>query len=369
MKLLLTTSIFLLGSFLFAQQTLENKDIGGVNREYYQYLPTGFNSATESLPLVICLHGLGGTSLQMTNIGFNQIGDTARFITVYPQGLMNALSQTSWNNGLPFVGATSDDIGLFYSIIDDLVQNSNVDESRIYFTGFSMGSIMSYHMACELNHRITAIGCMAGTMSSADVTNCNPTYKTPVIHLHGTADATVPYDTAPITGLSLVPETMNFWNSQHGCSPTADSTRIPDTAADGLTVDRFVYNNCTPANSLELWRINGADHIYLYQPVNDFTESVEIWRFFSQWSKPATASVKEDYNTSFEVQPNPSNGNITIISTNKTSYSIFSISGKLISNGELQIGSNKIDLTTLRKGVYFLKGENYNGQSERIIID
>lgn len=369
MKLFFAFAFLLSGTVLFGQLTLKSKDIGGVARSYYQYLPTGFNSATESLPLVFCLHGLGGTSLQMTNIGFNQIGDTARFISVYPQGTMNQLGQASWNNGLPFAGATSDDIGLFNSIIDDFVLNHNVDESRIYFSGFSMGSIMSYHMACELNHRITAVGCMAGPMTDADIAACNPAYKTPVIHLHGTSDATVPYDQGAITGLSLVPTTIDFWRNEHGCATTADSTQIPDTATDGYTVDRFVYDNCTPASSVELWRINGADHIYLYEPVNDITESIEIWKFFSQWSKPVTAGVSENEESKFDIHPNPSNGSFSITSSIGTPYKIYSATATIVAKGALKIGLNKLDLTKLEKGIYFLKNDINERISERIIIN
>ncbi|MBL1279713.1 MAG: T9SS type A sorting domain-containing protein [Fluviicola sp.] len=342
-----------------AQQTNETILVGAVTRNYIQYLPTGFNSATESLPLIIVLHGLGGTNAQMALAGFNQISDTARFISLYPQGLLNSFSQASWKNGLTGAESLADDIGLFNALIDEMISTHNIDATKVYFTGFSMGSIMSYHMACNMNDRITAIGCMAGTMTNSDLVTCVPTYKTPVIHLHGTADATVPYDGTPVTGLSLVQPTVDFWRNEHTCSSVADSTRLPDTAADGITVDRFVYQNCTPLNSVELWRFNGAGHVYLYQPAYDITESIEIWRFFRQWSK-GTVGLAENKGVDFVISPNPSNGHFTIQSEKKSDFNIYTATGKKVQSGVLNLGNTPIDLSELEAGIYIVRIGNYS---------
>ncbi len=352
MKTFLIVFNFCLLFSVNAQQTNESITIGGIPRTYVQYLPVGFNSATENLPLVVVLHGLGGTGTQMALAGFEQIGDTARFISVYPQGLLNGFSQTSWNSGLPSFGSTADDLSFFNQLLDNYISTYNVDASRIYFTGFSMGSIMSYHMACQMNDRITAIGCMAGTMTSTDVSSCVPSYQTPVIHLHGTADGTVPYNGT--TGLSSVATSVNFWRNIHSCASTSDSTRMPDTASDAITVDRFVYQSCSPIESVELWRFNGADHVYLYQPVNDITESVEIWKFFLKWQKN-TSGLTENKSPSVSISPNPSEGLINVESSYNGSFFIYSTLGEIVAIGQLSIGENKINLSHLNSGVYLIK--------------
>ena len=58
-------------SISFAQQTNETINIGGINREYIQYLPVGFDATTESLPVVFVLHGLGDINSAMEKSGFN----------------------------------------------------------------------------------------------------------------------------------------------------------------------------------------------------------------------------------------------------------------------------------------------------------
>ena len=352
--LLIACSLLANGSW--SQQTNETMTVGAVTRNYIKYLPAGLNVQTEEVSLVVILHGLGDVNSNMAAAGFNNIADTARIIAIYPQGKPNSWGQNSWNNGT-LLSSSVDDIAFMSQIIDEMSVTYNIDPSRVYFTGFSMGSIMSYHVACALNDRVAAIGCMAGTMSTSDIQSCVPAYATPVIHLHGTADGTVPYNSNPLPSLSLVPETMAFWRNVHGCDAAADSLRITDYApGDNITVDRFRYDNCSPSGSVELWRLNGADHIYLYRPVNDITEMIEVWLFLRKWTHPSPTILglsgnKENY---LSVAPNPSEGSFSVKSTSDAAYTIVSMNGRTIQSGKLQSGENAIDLNGQANGIYLL---------------
>lgn len=342
--------------FSTAQLTSETITIGGQTRSYQLYVPTGFNVTTETPRMIFILHGLGGTSANMVSAGFNYVADTARVIVVYPQGALNSYGQTSWNNGTG-LSSTVNDEAFINALMDRGLSEFNVNPAKIYVTGFSMGSIMSHHLACALNNRIAAIGTMAGTMSTSDISTCNPTYKTPVIHLHGTADGTVPYAGSALPTLSLVAETMNFWKNVHNCDATADSTQLPNVAADNITVDRFVYDNCNPVGSVELWRLNNADHIYLYQPVNDITEMLEVWKFFNKWqhSNPTTLSLsKKDYQD-LAIYPNPANEFITIESNFESmNYSIVNAQGQSVLSGKISGKSIQLNCSDLKSGIYFV---------------
>lgn len=368
MKLTILALAAIISFSLHAQQTNETITIGAENRTYIKYLPTGFDQNTESLPVVFILHGLGDVASNMAGVGTNNIADTARFIAIYPQGKQNSYGSNAWNNGT-LLASTANDIGLFNALIDKMVIEHNADPARIFVTGFSMGGIMSYTLACSLNDRIAAIASMSGTMSTSDISSCVPAYKTPVMHLHGTADATVPYNSGGLPSLSLVPETMAFWENVHTCAANPDSTQLPDTASDGLTVDRFAWTGCTPNESLELWRINGGEHTYFYQPLNDFTEANEIWRFFYKWSHPNPAAVSVDETTSIvhlSLFPNPTKESITVTSSASTTVSVVDVNGKVYLSKQVNAGETTIDLSGLDKGVYLLKGAN--GYAERLVI-
>lgn len=352
----LTISTYILLNILisFGQQTNESVIINGVTREYIQYLPVNFDSATESIPTVIILHGLGGTSSQMATSGFNLIADTARCIVFYPQGIPNFLGQNAWNNGTA-ASSTADDISLINYLMDESISNFNADITRQYVTGFSMGSIMSYHLACNLNDRIAAIGAMAGPMSTTDLNTCNPSYSTPIIHFHGTNDAVVPYNSNPLPSLSLVTETIEFWKNEKNCATTQDSTRITDSANDGLTTDRFVYNGCNADGSLEHWRINGGGHDYYSEPFNDFTHSVEVWLFLRKWSHPnplvQTAFLNED-DLNIHIFPNPTSEilNIELENQNLISSQLVSQDGKIV----ITENKNTISVNEVKSGIYYL---------------
>jgi polyhydroxybutyrate depolymerase len=152
-----------------------------------------------------------------------------------------------------------------------------------------MGGIMTYHMLCALPNRIAAIASVSGPMSSSDVSGCNPGRPVPVMHMHGTADGTVPYDAGALPSLSLVPATMAFWQNNNSC---ADSMvySLPNTVpADSITVDTIPFSNCNAP--VILWRENGADHQWLYKPVNDVDATTQIWLFFRDKVHPGPSQL------------------------------------------------------------------------------
>lgn len=368
MKRILTLPIFLLHVCItFAQLTDQTVVINGVTRNYKLYVPAGFDAQTESPSMVLIMHGLGSNSADMVSAGFNYIADTARVIVVYPQGVNNSYGQTAWNNGT-LLSSTADDLGFLHALIDMGESQYNVNPARVYATGFSMGSIMSHHIACHMNERIAAIGAMSGTMSTSDINTCVPSYKTPVIHLHGTADGTVPYSGSALPSLSLVSQTIDFWRGVHGCLTSSDSTRLPDNANDNITIDRFVYQGCNPTASLELYRFNGAGHQYLYQPVNDITEMIDVWRFLRQWqhSNPSTAGVNTHKNEEIQLYPNPSNGKVILKSNTEARYDFMDLSGHVIVSGLLHAGENQLDFEQIESGLYILQIGN---RQQKLILN
>ena len=368
MKQIFVIFTLILGMNLNAQQTFESIDISGESRQYYKYLPTGFNSASESVPLVIVLHGLGGTALQMTSIGFNQVADTARFIPVYLQGFTNIQGQTAWNNGT-LLSSSSNDVLFISRVIDSIKAEHNIDLSRVYLTGISMGSIMTYKAIRHLDDRIAAVSCHIGTMSTEEITGYNPTNPIPVQHVHGTADGTVPYDSGALPSLSLVPETIDKLKQVNGWNGDSTITNIPDIVADGVTIEKIEYNCTTP---LELWKMNGADHIYLFPTVNDTSGVFISWYWFSQFTHPnpsivAVNEIKTDQMITF--YPNPAQNKLFIKKYHTLrNISLINMDGKQVFNS--LITDEYIDISSISAGIYIIQFTTNEGQiiTDKLII-
>lgn len=369
-------SIFILLTFFSfqsqAQLTQESIDIAGTQRTFYQYLPTAYNSS-EILPVVIVLHGLGDNASNMSNVGFNQIADTARFIPVYLEGLPNTFSQNSWNNGT-LLGSTGDDILFISSVIDRLEDSLDVDLSRVYITGFSMGGIMSYTTCSQLSDRIAAMASFSGTMSSQEISASGQQFPVPTLHCHGTVDATVPYSGTALPSLSLVEGTMDKNKTLNGWAGDSTIYNIPDNVSDGITIEKIVYNTTTP---LELWKMTGADHIWPYQPVNDTSAVYVAWYFFSQHQhpNPSTASTsKMELEMDLEVYPNPTSDFVRVVITSPQAVQgevkLMNVMGQEVETlfaGELSKGKNAIEhsLEDLPNGIYFL---NVSYGSEQQVV-
>ena len=80
------------------------------------------------------------------------------------------------------------------SLIDTLKNQYSIDLQRVYVTGGSMGGAMAYRIACELSHRIAGIASVAGWLPSSIANNCNPLHSMPVLHIHGTKDTFIPFE-------------------------------------------------------------------------------------------------------------------------------------------------------------------------------
>ncbi len=331
----------------FAQFANKTMDVSGDVRSYRQYLPTAFNAVSEpGVPLIIALHGIGDNMTNFSVVGFDNIADTARFIVVYPQGKLNAFSQNSWNNGT-LLASTNDDIAFLSRLIDTMKVKYDIDLNRVYLTGFSMGGIMTYHMLCSLPSRIAAIASVSGPMSDSDVSGCDPGRSVPVMHMHGTADGTVPYD-GGLPSLSSVPATLAFWQNNNGCADSA-VYNLPNTVlVDSITVDTISFNTC--GAPLVHWRENNADHQWLYTPINDVDATKEIWLFFRTKVHPGASQLAIENTNSTGISIEYISSTININSPNSIQkVAVYDMQGKVIlemsGNNQLQMQMNLSGIT------------------------
>jgi polyhydroxybutyrate depolymerase len=226
----------------------------GITRDFVYYTPSSW-TGSESLPLLIVLHGVTQTGSGLMNItGFNDIAETNNFIVCYPDGISNA-----WNANMNVSLSQADDIG-FIEELSVLLQTSlNTDPNRQYLCGISNGGFMTHKMACESSQCYAAIATVSASMSDTVEQNCNPAFAPNILHIHGTADPVVSYFGSPITGIS-VDQLMEKWRGYHTCDLTPVFSSMPNpNLLDFSYPEKYTYANCSQG-SLELIKVVGGGH-------------------------------------------------------------------------------------------------------------
>lgn len=376
-----TTFLFFISLFAtatFAQQTI-NASIthDGIQRSYILYVPANYTGSS-AVPLLFNFHGYtSNASDQMWYGDFRPIADTAGFIIVHPEGTIDDSGSTHFN---VWGGSSADDIGFTSALIDSLLLDYSIDQERVYSTGMSNGGFMSFLLACELSDRIAAIGSVTGSAVPVTLISCNATHPTPVLQIHGTSDATVPYNggagwSEPIGSL------LSFWSNFNNCDVSPQVVSMPDISpADGSTVEKSTYingDNCTEVVHFKvtngahtwpgtIWTTAGTNH--------DINASIEVWNFVSRYSingliNCSSLDVLEEKIELLNVFPNPSlDGFFNIEMDDEfNSIKLFNIQGAQL-DIPIDVKNKTIDGTNLSKGKYLLQIETKHSTLTKEII-
>ncbi len=351
--------LFILQLASSAQQTINGTILhDNLLRGYILYVPASYDSNT-AVPLVFCFHGYGSSaSVNMGYTNFNEIADTAGFIVIHPQGTL--LQGTShWNVGGWTLGSIVDDVGFTNLLLDSISNAYNINSDRVYSTGMSNGGFMSFLLACQSSDKFAAIASVTGSMTPQTYNACNPLHPTPVLQIHGDADATVPYNGDPLWTKSI-DDVLQYWVNHNNCNNTPSVTNFPDiNTADGSTVKHHIYDGGYNGTTTEHFMVLGGDHDWPGAWGNmDINASIEIWKFFSKYDINGLITDTDNLKSkpTFEIYPNPSNSYITIESnfSSNIQYKIFSQLGKLVKSGIINSSTHHINLSDLSANVYYI---------------
>lgn len=242
-----------------------------------------------SLPLVLALHGTGGTGRLMAAFsGLSRLADERGFRVAYPQALGEAGSEdpnrgAAWNAG-PGLGcpphAGVDDVAFLTAVVDRVDQHAPVDPRRIFVAGFSNGARMAYRLALSAPW-VAAIAPVAG----APVWGDPPARPVPTLAFHGTADRHIPFEGGvgpsgrQIPALAA-PRALARWAELMGCG----GDPVQDTL-EAHRLDLWSSADC----EVGLWTVAGMGHAWpggrpyapgADAPVADLSASHLIMAFF-----------------------------------------------------------------------------------------
>jgi len=286
---------------------------GGKERFYEMHIPSVYRPG-QPAPVVLVLHGGGGfPAAPRYQSGMDAVSDKNGFIAVYPAA-SHPLFKTSglyWNAGEQHKNPKQrkiDDVQFISAVLDDLATLVSVDPRRVYATGISNGSAMSYRLASQLSDRIAAIGPVASQRKVREF-DPPPPRPVPIIHFHGKRDLYCPYDGGTLEDSPFkdrtskpVEECIKSWAEQYGCSLDYREERT------GSAVRR-VYSKGKSGAEVVLWTLEDGGHTWpggratiaeqtgkilgikvLKNTVGDVSQAVNasevMWEFFEQHPMP-----------------------------------------------------------------------------------
>lgn len=143
----------------FTYHTMEQD---GFTRCWYEYVPERVRMCREQVPVVVCMHGRGGTAASFVSLsGMSRVAEERGFIALFPEagvyqqrpeGIRNLLL---WNGG--YKGVQTDDTAFILRMLEDVSGRNAVDRSRIYACGQSSGGMMCNTLAIRAPQVFAAI--------------------------------------------------------------------------------------------------------------------------------------------------------------------------------------------------------------------
>lgn len=275
----------------------------GVERSYTLYEPSGVYEKS-SFPLIIVLHGGGGTAkgmIRITEGGFNHIAEREGAYVVYPEGV-----RRHWNEGrkLPLSyahRANINDVGFIETLVKKLSVEFPIDPTQIFVTGMSNGGLMAYRLACARPDLFAAIAPVNASIPKDLLDSCEAAAGTGLLVVNGTHDPQMPYEGGTISVFGVARgevistrATVDHWLTWNECPVHSKKKMLPNVSRrDETTVTSYLYSGCQTGVHVALYRVEGGGHTWpggrqylredrIGKTSRDINACEEIWRFFTQ---------------------------------------------------------------------------------------
>ncbi|MHA2219835.1 MAG: alpha/beta hydrolase [Candidatus Hodarchaeales archaeon] len=190
-KLLILVSAILLVGIIYWWK-LPNTVQGPSSDHEFEYITriTGNGGTSDTLPMIIALHGHGDTPNNFFDTLLKRFNDQARFIVLkgpfdYPGAGLSGRAWPTDTRGLREYGdALADSVSV---LTEDFPT-----EGKPIVLGFSGGASVAYYLAALHADKFSYIFPLAGRLSSIEIPSLNSTVK--VIAFHGTKDQVIGFN-------------------------------------------------------------------------------------------------------------------------------------------------------------------------------
>ena len=266
-------------------QSTISVSVNGDERLFRLSVPN--SDAGTRLPVIIAFHGGDGANedFQQQN-EFDQLGEQEKFIMAYAIAESDrTVAEGEWF--LNTAATSRDDNNFAEAIVDELSGVFCVDQDRLYAIGYSLGSMFTYEIACQLNDRFAAVASFAGTMPVSPE-SCNLRGSMAVLHIHGKLDYIIDYDEdwdwkdgehEGVGTMSNVPGMIDFWAQKSNCQSENTHSHL----FGGDDVEHIVHSDCYGDVRIEHYGMEAQEHTWPNQV--DGTDTYQlIWNFLSDFT-------------------------------------------------------------------------------------
>lgn len=263
--------------------TMKNQ---GLEREYYLYRPVGLKAGA---PLVIVLHGYGGSALKGKK-AMMDVADKNGFAVCYPQGIKDPKGKPGWNVRYPSQeGMKTDDVKFLIALSKELQKRFDLSPKNTFLTGMSNGGDIIYLIAMRAPKAFKAMASIAGLQFNWMETEYSYKHPLPFMEVHGTQDHTSewlgdPENKGGWGAYIPVPAAVSRIIAVNGCTEEYVTELPRREGRNQVTLYQFKAGR--PAvkggRPTEVWlyKVEGGNHSWSDK---DMDTCSEIWRFFSQW--------------------------------------------------------------------------------------
>ena len=201
----------------------------GTNTRYQwvEYVPTRY-TGRRKVPLVVKLHGGGGSGPKTyRTTTWAALAEREGFICIFP----TATQSRSW---IAEDAADKRDIDYIVRITKHVMAKYNIDASRVYLTGMSLGDMMSYAVAGEAGDIFAALASFGGPTPPALAAKRPRKHALPVIQIRGEADVLGPgvdyrsFDETFRVKEPYMKYNRDAWIERNGCSRVPVLTMLGD---------------------------------------------------------------------------------------------------------------------------------------------